>query len=211
MYSVIILCAGKGRRSGLSYNKMLFRFQDKTVYEMTLDVFLKDERCGQVVVVTRNEERQLFAELVKDERIEFVDGGKERQDSVYEGLKKVCYDDVFIHDGARPYIKKESVDELLKCLTQHQACLLMVPCKDTIKEVKDGKVMKTLQRETLMQAQTPQAFKKDIILEAYQKGIESHVQATDDAQMVELFTNSDVYAVMGDYENKKITTKDDLY
>ncbi len=210
MYSVVMLCAGRGTRTGLSYNKMLYSFENKTVYEMTLSVFLSDERCQQIIVVTQPHERELFMNLVHDERIEFVDGGKERQDSVFEGLKKVKNEYVFIHDGARPYVKKEYIDDLLECLSSHKACLLMVPCKDTIKKVIDGKVVETLNRSELMQAQTPQAFWKDIIIEAYQKGIEENYQATDDAQMVENFMNEDVYVVMSDYENKKITTPEDL-
>lgn len=211
MYSVIVLCAGKGTRTGLNYNKMLYCFDDKhTVYEMTLECFLQDQRCGQIIVVTQPYERQEFQELVKDSRIEFVDGGRERQDSVYEGLKKVKNEYVLIHDGARPYLKSQYIDLLLECLKKHKACLLMVPCKDTIKEVKDGKVIQTLKRETLMQAQTPQAFHSQLILEAYQKGIDAHFQATDDAQMVEMFTHEEVYSVLGDYENKKITTREDL-
>ena len=210
MYSVVLLCAGKGKRTGLSYNKMLYKMNDRTVYEMTLDIFLKDQRCEQVIVVTSPVERESFQELVCDERIEFVDGGKERQDSVYQGLQRVKAPYVFIHDGARPYLKQESIDALLECLKDHQACLLMVPCKDTIKKVVDGKVVETLARSELMQAQTPQAFSSQLIQEAYQKGIEQGYNATDDAQMVETFTNEDVYIVMGDYENTKITTSEDL-
>lgn len=210
MYSVIVLCAGKGTRTGLDYNKMLFQFQGKTVYEMTMEHFIQDEECGQIIVVTQPYERQQFEELIQDSRIEFVDGGKERQDSVYAGLKKAKCEYVLIHDGARPYVKNEHIHLLLDCLKEHKACLLMVPCKDTIKEIHDGCVVKTLKREQLMQAQTPQAFEKDLILSAYQKGIETHFQATDDAQMVEMFTDEKVYVVVGDYENKKITTKDDL-
>lgn len=210
MYSIVVLCAGKGTRTGLDYNKMLYSFHNKTVYEMTLEVFLSDERCGQVIVVTQPYEREKFQKLIHDERIEFVDGGKERQDSVYEGLKKARYEYVLIHDGARPYVKHESIDALLGCLYTHKACLLMVPSKDTVKRVVNGQVEETLNRAELMQAQTPQAFHRDIIVEAYQKGIEMNYQATDDAQMVEKFTNEVVYAVMGDYENKKITTPEDL-
>lgn len=210
MYSAVILCAGKGTRTGLDYNKMLYEFQGKTVYERTLEVFLKDDYCEQVVVVTKPQEREKFQNLIVNQKIDFVDGGKERQDSVYEGLKKCKGKYVFIHDGARPYIKKELLQALLECLKVHKACLLMVPCKDTIKEVVDGKVVKTLKRETLMQAQTPQAFDRELVLEAYHRGIESHYQATDDAQMVEMFTDEDVYVVIGDYDNKKITTKEDL-
>lgn len=210
MYSVIILCAGKGTRTGLDYNKMLYTFEGKTVYEMTLEKFIYDEKCGQIIVVTRKEERQTFKQMIQNQKIEFVDGGKERQDSVYAGLKKVCHDYVLIHDGARPYVEDHYIQSLLECLKEHKACLLMVPCKDTIKRVIDGKVIETLKREELMQAQTPQAFHKDIIIEAYQKGIQFNYAATDDAQMVEKFTDEAVYVVMGDYANKKITTPEDL-
>jgi len=210
VYSAIVLCAGKGTRTGLDYNKMLYELHGKTVYERTLSVFLEDENCEQVVVVTQPFERETFRSLVTHQKIDFVDGGKERQDSVYEGLKKCCAKYVFIHDGARPFLKKESLVMLLECLKTHKACLLMVPCKDTIKEVVNGKVVKTLKRETLMQAQTPQAFEREVVLNAYRKGIEAHYQATDDAQMVEMFSDEDVYVVIGDYDNKKITTKEDL-
>lgn len=210
MYSVIVLCAGQGKRTGLNYNKMFFKFNDKTVYEMTLDHFLSDDRCRQIVVVCRNDEKDDFKSLCNDSRIVFVEGGKERQDSVYNGLQVVDSEYVFIHDGARPYVKKEHLDKLLDDVIVHKACLLMVPCKDTIKEVVDGKIVQTLKRERLMQAQTPQVFDTNLVRESYKKGIESHYSATDDAQMVEVFSNHDVYVVVGDYDNTKITTIEDL-
>ncbi|MEG0365205.1 MAG: 2-C-methyl-D-erythritol 4-phosphate cytidylyltransferase [Coprobacillus sp.] len=210
MYTVIILCAGSGTRTGLSYNKMFYTFKGKSVYEMTLENFISDERCEQVIVVTKESEQTEFKSLYSHHKIDYVVGGNERQDSVYEGLKKARNEYVLIHDGARPYVKKKHIDALLKSLKEHSACLLMVPCKDTIKEVNNGKIVKTLKRESLMQAQTPQAFHLDVIKDAYIKGIESHFQATDDAQMVEEFTDKEVYVVVGDYENKKITTQEDL-
>lgn len=210
MYSVIILCAGKGTRTGLDYNKMLFQFEGKTVYEMTLSHFINDDECGQIIVVTQAFERKQFEALSHDPRIEFATGGKERQDSVGAGLQKVKYDYVLIHDGARPYVKDEHIRSLLECLKYHKACLLMVPCKDTIKRVVNGKVVETLKRSELMQAQTPQAFWKDVILDAYSKAMLQGYQATDDAQMVEAFSDEKVYVVVGDYENKKITTPEDL-
>ncbi len=210
MYSAIILCAGKGTRSGLDYNKMLFKFNNKTVYEMTLEHFMNDKDCGQIIVVTQPVERAMFKDLVIDERIEFVNGGKERQDSVYNGLQVVKYPYVLIHDGARPYVKGVHIQALLECLKEHKACLLMVPCKDTIKRVKDDKIVETLNRSELMQAQTPQAFHTDLIKEAYQKAIDNHYQATDDAQMVEKYTNEDIYVILSDYDNLKITTPEDL-
>ena len=209
-YSAIVLCAGKGSRSGLSYNKMLYRFKNKTVYEMPMEIFLNDERCKQIVVVTKEEELDDLKNLISSKKIDYVFGGKERQDSVYNGLQVVKEDYVLIHDGARPYLKKENIDDILECLNKNDACLLVVPVKDTIKVCIDGNIVKTLPREQLVQAQTPQAFKTELIKRCYQKGKDKNYIATDDASLVEYFENIEVKAVLGSYSNIKITTPDDL-
>ena len=209
-YSAVVLCAGKGSRSGLSYNKMLYRFKDKTVYEMTMEIFLNDDRCKQIVVVTKEDEISDLKKLISSSKIDYTFGGKERQDSVYNGLQIVNQEYVLIHDGARPYLKKENIDDLLLCLNNNDACLLMVPVKDTIKMCKDGNVIETLPRETLMQAQTPQAFKTSIIKDCYKLGKINNFVATDDASLVEHFKVAPVKFVIGSYENIKITTPDDL-
>lgn len=209
-YSAIVLCAGKGSRSGLTYNKMLYRFKNKTIYEMTMEIFLNDERCKQIVVVTKEEELDDLKNLISSKKIDYVFGGKERQDSVYNGLQVVKEDYVLIHDGARPYLKRENIDDILECLNKNDACLLVVPVKDTIKVCIDGNIVKTLPREQLVQAQTPQAFKTELIKRCYQKGKDENYIATDDASLVEYFENIKVKAVLGSYSNLKITTPDDL-
>ena len=209
-YSAIVLCAGKGSRSGLNYNKMLYRFKNKTVYEMTREIFLNDERCKQIVVVTKEEELDDLKKLISSKKIDYVFGGKERQDSVYNGLQVVKEDYVLIHDGARPYLKKENIDDILECLNKNDACLLVVPVKDTIKVCIDGNIVKTIPREQLVQDQTPQAFKTELIKRCYQKGKDKNYIATDDASLVEYFENIEVKAVLGSYSNIKITTPDDL-
>ena len=209
-YSAIVLCAGKGSRSGLTYNKMLYRFKNKTVYEMSMEIFLNDERCKQIVVVTKEEELDDLKKLISSKKIDYVFGGKERQDSVYNGLQVVKEDYVLIHDGARPYLKKENIDDIMECLNKNDACLLVVPVKDTIKVCIDGNIVKTLPREQLVQAQTPQAFKTELIKRCYQKGKDKNYIATDDASLVEYFENIKVKAVLGSYSNIKITTPDDL-
>lgn len=208
-YSAIVLGAGRGRRTGLAYNKMFYVLDGETVYEKTMHVFLDDPRCCQIVVVCQASEQKDFARLLDDERIVFVTGGKERQDSVNEGLQAVTSDYVLIHDGARPYLKKDLIDAILKGLEKHDAIVPMVRCKDTIKRVIDGQVVETLPRSELYQAQTPQSFKTSLIKEAYARAIAHHDQVTDDASVVELMGH-DVYIVDGDYDNIKITTKEDL-
>ena len=112
--------------------------------------------------------------------------------------------------GFEDTMKKENIDDLLLCLNNNDACLLMVPVKDTIKMCKDGNVIETLPRETLMQAQTPQAFKTSIIKDCYKLGKINNFVATDDASLVEHFKVAPVKVVIGSYENIKITTPDDL-
>lgn len=209
-YSVIVLCAGKGSRSGLGYNKMLYRFNDKTVYEMTMEKFIGDSRCKQIVVVTKEDEIDDIKGLVNDERIIYTYGGIERQDSVYNGLQVVNQDYVLIHDGARPYLSIDNISDLLDCLKNNDACLLMVPVKDTIKLCQDGNVVETLPRAKLMQAQTPQAFKTELIKECYQLAKDNGYVATDDASLVEAYKGILVKVVIGSYENIKITTPEDL-
>lgn len=209
-YSLILLCAGSGKRTGLKYNKIFYKINNQTVYEMNISHFLEDNRCKQIIVVTKENEIDDIRTLVNDSRIEYVFGGKERQDSVYEGLQKVKENHVFIHDGARPYVSKKSINDLVECLKTYDAGLLMVPCKDTIKEVKEGIVVKTLKRETLMQAQTPQVFKSEDIKVAYQKAKDEGYVATDDSQLFERYIDKDIKAVLGDYSNLKITTQEDL-
>ena len=209
-YSAIILCAGRGSRSGLNYNKLLYRFEEKTVYEMTMEIFLKDDRCQQIVVVTKKDELNDLKKLITANKITYVFGGTERQDSVYNGLQVVNQEYVLIHDGARPYLKIEYIDDILRCLNDNPACLLMVPVKDTIKVCKEGIVVETLPRSILMQAQTPQAFKTELIKDCYQLAKDANFVATDDASLVEKFKDVDVTVVIGSYENIKITTPDDL-
>lgn len=208
-YSAIILCAGSGSRTQLGYNKMFLRIADETVYEKTMKVFLQDVCCKQIIVVCKAEEQSAFQSLLQDDRIIYTAGGQERQDSVLSGLQLVSEDHVLIHDGARPFVKPALIHDLLSCLKQHDACLLMVPCVDTIKQVMDGKVVKTLKRSELMQAQTPQAFQTQLILQAYQDAKRDHVVATDDASLAEYY-HHEVYVVSGDYDNLKITSAEDV-
>lgn len=209
-YSLILLCAGSGKRTGLKYNKIFYKINGKTVYEMNISHFIDDKRCQQIVIVTKESEIDDIKKLIQDPKIEYIYGGAERQDSVYEGLRLVKEKYVFIHDGARPYVSQKCIDDLVACLNDYSAGLLLVPCKDTIKEVTGGIVVKTLKREDLMQAQTPQVFETVLIKIAYQKAKEEGYSATDDSQLFERYIDKPIKAVLGEYSNIKITTQEDL-
>lgn len=210
-YSVVMPCAGVGSRMNLGYNKLLFQMKNgKTVLENTMNIFLNDQRLKEMIICVGENDLPIIEKMVNDNRVKLVIGGKTRQDSVYNGLKEVTCEYVLIHDGARPYLKMKYIDDILDCLKTHPACLLMVPTKDTIKVVEDGVVKETPNRETLYNAQTPQAFHTKEILKAFNKANEINFIGTDDASVMEACGECRVRVVLGDYENIKITTPEDL-
>ncbi len=211
-YSALIVAAGSGQRMGLGYNKLLYQLKNgNTVLHETMQIFLADERCKQLILVISEQDREQIKALCHDSRICLVGGGKTRQESVYQGLKQVSEAYVLIHDGARPWLSKACLDRIVEALHDDAACLLCMPVKDTIKQVVDGYVVSTPLRETLQLAQTPQAFATKLIKECYEKAKESGIVASDDAQLVERCSDVAVRAIEGSYENLKITTMEDLH
>lgn len=206
-YSCVIVAAGKGSRMNLGYNKAYYMLDDKCILEHTIKAFKDDHDCKEIIVVCDIDD---FKAHIKDDDVILVSGGATRSDSVYNGLQKVSYEYVMIHDGARPYVSSKILDDTKQCLSKHNACLAMVDCKDTIKKVVDNKVVKTYVRSTLKNAQTPQSFKTSLIIEAYQKAIADNFVATDDASIYEVYGNDDVYVIEGSYDNIKITTIEDI-
>ena len=139
-------------------------------------------------------------------------GGQTRQDSVYNGLQAISHDSdiVLIHDGARPFVTKEMIVRAVNEIKTCGAVIVAMPVKDTIKTVgEDGFVMNTLDRELLWQVQTPQIFKKDLIIEAHERAKRLSLQATDDSRLVERLGEK-VKVIRGSYENIKITTPEDI-
>lgn len=211
-YSAIILAAGKGSRTNLEYNKVFYKFSDGQVLLLkTLSRFLEDKSCTQIVIVSTPDEMEIIQEMIDDSRITYTYGGEARQDSVYNGLQKVSNEYVMIHDGARCFISAKEIEDCKKALEENDACLLMVPAIDTIKKVVDGYVVNTPLRSELFAAQTPQCFKTELIKECYQKAKDEGAIASDDASLVELYSDVKIKVVQGEYANKKVTTKEDLY
>ena len=213
-YSLILLCAGSGKRTGLKYNKIFYKINNQTVYEMNISHFLEDNRCKQIIVVTKENEIDDIRTLVNDSRIEYVFGGKERQDSVYEGLQKVKENHVFIHDGARPMISAELIQKCIYYVKKYRACVVGMPSKDTVKIVDENDfAVNTPERRFVWCIQTPQVFETALIRHAYFKLMENEENETgitDDAMVVERMENCAVKLVEGSYENIKITTPEDL-
>jgi len=210
---VIIAAAGQSKRLG--HNKVLMDLGGKIVLLYSLEQFIKIPSLSQVVIVVRAQDEIEVRDILKNQEyvastIQIVVGGKERQDSVYAGLKalKSC-NIVAIHDGARPFISYELIDKLIGEAIQDGAVIPASPVKETIKVVKEGYVESTLPREFLWSVQTPQVFKYELIIEAYEKAYNDNFYGTDDASLVERLGYK-VKITPGEYTNVKITTREDL-
>lgn len=196
-------------------NKQFIELNSIPVIIHTLRVFEHDPMCSGVILVINKDEQSIFEELVKtfniQKNISFIEGGSERQYSVYNGLQEVKNTDiVLVHDGARPFLKLERVHELVKMATERGAAVLAVPVKDTIKRASsDQYVEETVERSSLWAIQTPQAFHVSILQEAHEMAKKDGFLGTDEASLVERIPKQ-VYIVKGDYLNIKLTTPDDL-
>ncbi|WP_455538775.1 2-C-methyl-D-erythritol 4-phosphate cytidylyltransferase [Terrisporobacter sp.] len=214
--SVVIVSAGKGSRMKTDINKQFLKLNDKEVIAHTIDKFYNNSNIGEIIVVVREEEIDFFETNIIEKygykNIKIAFGGRERQDSVYNGLKIVSEDCkiVLIHDGARPFVSNETIDNLIKYTKESKCTIVGVPVKDTIKVVdENNNVCDTPNRSTLWSIQTPQVFDYPLIMEAHKKAKEEDYYGTDDSMLVE-YLGHKVKVVQGSYNNIKITTPEDL-
>ena len=204
-YDVIIVASGKGERANLGYNKVFYKMKDgRTVLECSASLFLEDNDCNNVIVVTN---KDCIDNVFKNDKVITTLGGEQRKDSVENGLSKVNSEYVLIHDAARPFLNKESLEELKKQIEIHNAAILAKKAVDTIKVVDNNKITKTLDRTTIYLAETPQGFKTSLIKDCYSKC--KGISFTDDASLVESL-GYDVYVVEDKFNNKKLTTQEDF-
>jgi 2-C-methyl-D-erythritol 4-phosphate cytidylyltransferase len=221
--SAVIPAAGRGRRMGAKINKQFMKLKGAPVLYWTIRAFDRCDAVDEIVVVLHPDEkstfqREIFSPYAFDHPIKMVPGGETRSASVYNGLKGVdprC-GVVLIHDGARPLIQNQLILDCIESAVRHQAAIAAVPAKNTIKTVKpipgepgELAVDQTLDRSTLYEIQTPQAFDYHLILKAYRWAFKHHIEATDDAALVENM-GCPVAIVPGTYQNIKITTAEDL-
>lgn len=210
----IVPAAGLGKRFGPGTNKPFHLLLQRPLLVWTLEVLEEVEEIQEIIPVLKGSDMdqgiKVFEEykLTKVRRI--APGGKERQDSVYNGLKLLKDDPlVLIHDGARPLVEREVIERALQGITGFDGVITGMPVKDTIKEVHEGIVRKTLQRDILWSIQTPQVFLHAAIMKAYHKAQEEKFYATDDAALVEK-NGGRTKVVRGSYTNIKITTPEDI-
>ena len=213
--TAIILAAGLGKRMQAGQNKQFIELRGQSVLTHTLNVFAAIPEIEKIVLVVRHGEEEICQKMIPPAALAktiMTCGGKERQDSVYNGIKAISWecDYILIHDGARPLVTEEVIRRTLDAAQNHGAAVCAVPVKDTIKQVdENGNVLATIPRHTLRAVQTPQVFRADLIRQAYDYAYARNYYGTDDASLLE-YMGAEVKIVTGDYENIKITTPEDI-
>ncbi|MFA5339833.1 MAG: 2-C-methyl-D-erythritol 4-phosphate cytidylyltransferase [Candidatus Omnitrophota bacterium] len=217
--AAIVAAAGKGERLKSKVHKPFVALGKDPILLHALRVLDNSNLVGEIIVVAHQADLPKARLLLKKAKLkkfkEIVAGGKRRMDSVKNGLSAVSEDAdyVIIHDGCRPFIDNKMISSVLGAAETFGAAIAAVPVKPTIKEVEKGNfVAATLKRETLVDVQTPQAFRKDLLLRAYDKAFAEGAEgaeATDDSALVERM-GIKVKVVDGSYKNIKITTQEDL-
>lgn len=220
--TAIVPAAGLGRRFGPHMNKPFQNLGGKPLVVWSLEALESVKEIKEIIPVLKEEDVERGKEVFESYKLSKIKkialGGKERQDSVFNGLKLVedknCI--VLIHDGVRPFIEKALIQEAIKRMTEvlqdREDCdgiVLGVPVKDTIKEVKREIVKKTLRRDSLWAIQTPQVFPYANILAVYERARKEGFFSTDDAALVEKYGGK-IKVIIGSYRNIKITTPEDL-
>ena len=213
--SVIIPAAGDGKRMKSKIPKILISLKGKSILEHTICGFFNvniHEMIIPVSMAIRSEVEALCKKLNAPFPIRFVNGGEQRQDSIWNALKILDKETtvVAIHDAARPFFDPELINKAIPLLEKYDGAIAAVPATYTMKQIKNELVEQTLPRDTLWQINTPQVFNKDVLIAAYEKAYEDDFYGTDDAMLLERMGKR-VTVISDVPHNIKITTPADLY
>jgi 2-C-methyl-D-erythritol 4-phosphate cytidylyltransferase len=216
-FAVILPAAGRSTRFGDPKQKKIYtELHGRAIWLRAIEPFLNRDDVAQLIVAIAAEDRELFERRFRASvaflNIKVIDGGAERADTVAKALEVVqpTCEFVAVHDAARPCLTGELVDAVFNAARQHGAALPGVPVSDTLKRVNtDRRANETIPRVGLVAVQTPQAFRRDLLVRAYANRSRAGASVTDDAQLVEALGEA-CYVVEGSPFNIKITTSSDL-
>ncbi|CDE59938.1 2-C-methyl-D-erythritol 4-phosphate cytidylyltransferase [Fusobacterium sp. CAG:439] len=204
--NAIIPAGGTSSRFG-NKNKLLEKIYGKEVIKYTIDAF-ENSNVDEIIICANINIIDELKEIFKNSpKVRIIEGGATRQESVFNGLNASECDYVLIHDGARPMISTDLVNSAVEEVKTKKALTVATKTIDTIKEVIDGKIIRTIDRAKLYNTQTPQAFEYNLIKDAHKKLYGQNF--TDDAGMLEELGQT-VYILNGSYKNIKITTQNDI-
>lgn len=215
MASAIIVAAGSGLRMKNKIRKQYLHLSGLPILTRTLMAFAAHPRIGSIYLVVAETDfdycRQMILTAFGESDISLVAGGAERQDSVYQGIEAAADSEiVVIHDGVRPFVTPDMITACIDEAAACGACIVAIPASDTLKRVgADRAIEKTVPREAIWMAQTPQAFQRELIRGAYAHAFATKAVFTDDAAVVE-HCGKPVRVLEGSPLNIKITTPADL-
>lgn len=211
MISVIITAAGNSTRFG--ENKLLLEIAGKPIIVRTVEQFAKCDKIDEIIVATRKQDILYYQDLFKkhDLAVKVVEGGIERIESMYNGAKAAKGDIILTHDGARPLTPIWLIDNLIQAVEQYGAAMTAVPPSATIKHAENDLIIRnSLPRATTWIAQTPQGYRRDVLLNSLESAInQKYFVATDDSEIVSMHGHQ-VKIVPGDHVNMKVTVRSDL-
>jgi 2-C-methyl-D-erythritol 4-phosphate cytidylyltransferase len=216
MNIAIVVAAGRGSRAGYVRAK---QFREISGIPIIIHTLRRFERCSTIdasVVVIPEGEQERFDALAKTHGLRKVSasvaGGQTRAESVWRGLQALSERQVgvvAVHDGVRPFVTPEEIDSVVREAERFGAAILATPAVETIKEAEGGRILRTLERARLWHAQTPQAFRRELLVRAYQNALAEALDATDCSALVER-AGATVRIVEGGAHNIKITTPQDF-
>ncbi|MCS7020524.1 MAG: 2-C-methyl-D-erythritol 4-phosphate cytidylyltransferase [Gemmataceae bacterium] len=213
--AVILPAAGRSTRFGGREKKPFVSLEGRPVWLRAAELFWSRDDVTRLYLVVAPEDRETFrsrfAHLIAFANAEVVDGGPERPDSVAHALERIPTDVsyVAIHDAVRPLTPHSVIDAVFAAALRHGAAIPALPVADTLKQVEQQRIKSTVPRHGLYQAQTPQVFRRDWLVQAYAQRAQLQQPITDDAQLVEAIGHP-VMIVPGSPLNFKITTPEDL-
>lgn len=214
--TMIVAAAGVGKRMGLGYPKQFLEYKGKPLFIMPLEVAQNSNIVDEIIVVTNKENVSLVENYCNQyglsKVVKVTEGGKERQNSIYNALKYDNNSDIIlVQDGVRPFLKEKYIEECCRVVAEERlGAVVGVQVKDTIKVINESfEVVSTPKRADLVAVHTPQAFEGKLLKEAYEIAERENFLGTDDSSLVERIGGK-VKIVLGDYDNIKITTQEDL-
>ena len=213
---LILVAAGEGKRIGGKTPKQFVKLHGKPLLAYSVDKFSKVKGIAEVIIAVppgkeKWASKLLAPELKKFRKVEFAAGGLTRQESVFNALQHVSASvtHVLVHDGVRPFVNPKKVAELIEMLNTEEAVILASPATDTVKLVASDHIAETLDRRQIFLAETPQAFKKEVLMEAHREAQKKGFTFSDDSALVEALGRR-VAICPSDGKNLKITSPADL-
>ncbi len=213
--AAIIVAAGSGTRMGGEIPKQFIDIGGKPILQHTLEKFQTFDEINTLYVVLPAQFAN-FESTIRDEwhikkLVKVIKGGAERHESVFAGISAVDKNAeiIMIHDGVRPFVSLRILSDSIRAAQEFGAAVVGLPPKDTVKLIDGNRVQKTMVRDQLILAQTPQTFRRDVIVKANELAFEKNEFSTDDAALVERMGHP-VAIVKGEWRNFKITSPEDV-